>query len=86
MNISLTKELEAMVQEQVRSGQYSSASEVIRDALRMFHDRQLQRQIKLEELRKEIDIGLEQMERGEGRPLDMKAIKAKARAKWEGRR
>jgi antitoxin ParD1/3/4 len=34
MNISLTKELEEYVAQQVRSGHYSSASEVVREALR----------------------------------------------------
>jgi len=34
MNISLTKELEEYVSSQVRSGHYSSASEVVREALR----------------------------------------------------
>jgi len=34
MNVSLTKELEKMVDEKVSSGLYNNASEVIRDALR----------------------------------------------------
>jgi antitoxin ParD1/3/4 len=33
MNVSLTPKLEAFVQEKVASGLYTSASEVIRDAL-----------------------------------------------------
>jgi len=37
MNGSLTPELEAIVRREVESGQYSSASEVIRDALRVWH-------------------------------------------------
>lgn len=81
MNISLTPELEEMVQQQVRSGQYSSASEVIRDALRLFRERELLRQIRLEELRKEIDKGLKDIEEGRVGPLDMAAIKAEIRAR-----
>lgn len=34
MNVSLTPQLEAMIRERVASGRYSSASEVVRDALR----------------------------------------------------
>jgi antitoxin ParD1/3/4 len=34
MNISLTKELERVVDEKVNSGLYNNASEVVRDALR----------------------------------------------------
>ena len=34
MNVSLTEELHQIVQNQVKSGLYSNASEVIRDAIR----------------------------------------------------
>jgi antitoxin ParD1/3/4 len=34
MNVSLTKELEKVVEEKVSSGLYNNASEVVRDALR----------------------------------------------------
>jgi len=81
MNISLTKELEEMVQAQVRSGQYQSASEVIREALRLFHERQLLRQIRLEELRKEIDKGLKSIEEGRVSTWDVEEFKKKARAR-----
>jgi antitoxin ParD1/3/4 len=85
MNISLTQELEALVQETVRSGRYSSASEVVREALRLFQEREQVRQIKLEQLRKDIAVGIEQIERGEATPLDMEEIKAEARARWKAR-
>jgi antitoxin ParD1/3/4 len=39
MNVSLTPELEKLVQEKVKSGLYHSASEVIRDALRLLQER-----------------------------------------------
>jgi putative addiction module CopG family antidote len=34
MNVSLTKELELVVEKRVKSGLYNNASEVVRDALR----------------------------------------------------
>jgi putative addiction module CopG family antidote len=34
MNVSLTKELERIVEKKVKSGLYNNASEVVRDALR----------------------------------------------------
>ena len=34
MNVSLTDELETLIEEKVRSGLYGNASEVVRDALR----------------------------------------------------
>ena len=39
MNVSLTPELEEMVNEKVRSGLYQTASEVVRDALRLLKQR-----------------------------------------------
>ena len=65
MNISLTPELERLVQEKVASGLYNSASEVIRESLRLLHERDRIRDIRLEELRKEIQKGINQLERGE---------------------
>ena len=65
MNVSLTPKLEKLVQRKVASGRYASASEVIREALRMMEDQERTREQKLEELRREIQIGLDQAERGE---------------------
>jgi antitoxin ParD1/3/4 len=65
MNVSLTHELEKFVQQKVKSGRYLSASEVIRDALRLLEERDMQRQIRIEKLRQEISIGIEQSDRGE---------------------
>jgi len=79
VNVSLTPELEGFVQQKVESGRYNSASEVIREALRLLEDHDALRQIKLDALRKEIAIGLEQAERGEVSPLDIESIKAKGR-------
>ena len=39
MNVSLTKELEQLVNEKVKSGRYLSASEVVREALRLLEER-----------------------------------------------
>ena len=41
MNVSLTPELEDLVNQKVRSGRYRSASEVVREALRLFEERDL---------------------------------------------
>ena len=39
MNVSLTPELEALVNEKVRGGLYGTASEVVREALRLLKQR-----------------------------------------------
>ena len=76
MNVSLTDELEQFVQAQVKSGMYYSASEVIREGLRLLKEKDLLRQIKIEELRKEIHKGLES---GTSVPFDPHSIKAEGK-------
>lgn len=65
MNISLTPELEELVNEKVRSGMYHSASEVIREGLRLLREQDALRELRFQELRKEIARGIEQADRGE---------------------
>jgi len=82
MNISLTPELEEMVRQKVESGMYNSASEVIREALRLFREQEQIRQQRLEELRREIQIGLDELDQGLGIPVDdevIEDIKARGR-------
>lgn len=76
MDISLTSQLEKVVEEKVASGLYNSASEVVGEALRLLDDHDRLQQIKLERLRNERQAGLDS---GESGPLDMEAIKADAR-------
>lgn len=65
MNVSLTPELENLVNEQVKSGLYNSASEVIRESLRLFKEQLMLKEIRRNELRREIMLGVEQMRNGE---------------------
>ncbi|NNE65352.1 MAG: type II toxin-antitoxin system ParD family antitoxin [Pyrinomonadaceae bacterium] len=64
MNVSLTPELEAMVQEKVKSGDYNSASEVVREALRLLKQHDEYMRIKREELRSEIMKGVSDIREG----------------------
>jgi antitoxin ParD1/3/4 len=66
MNVHLTRELERLVQNKVQSGRYNSASEVVREALRLMEQKDELRSIQLQELRSRVDKGLAQAERGEG--------------------
>lgn len=79
MNVSLTPELERLVNDKVASGLYTSASEVIREALRHLKEQDEARLLTLQELRRDLAAGLGQLDRGESAPLDIAAIKAKAR-------
>ena len=65
MNVSLTPMLEELVQQKGASGLYTSASEGIREALRLLEERDEIRKMRLGTLRKEISVGLDQLERGE---------------------
>lgn len=86
MNVSLTRELAAMVREKVRSGMYASASEVIREALRLMQNTDRLQQLSRDELRREIEIGVTGAGRGEVATVETKAIKAKARGRQRTRR
>jgi antitoxin ParD1/3/4 len=78
MNVSLTPQLEEMVQAKVSSGLYTSASEVVREALRLMDEQDRLKQAKLDELRREIRKGLDS---GESEAWDAAAVKAKVRAR-----
>ena len=68
MNVSLTPELEKLVASKVESGLYQSASEVIREGLRLLEDQDRLRELHLNEVRKKIQTGIDQLDRGEGIP------------------
>ena len=71
MNVSLTIELEKWVQSKVESGMYTSASEVIREGLRLLKDQDALKAVRLAELRREIQQGIDS---GESTPLNMDQI------------
>ncbi len=62
MNVSLTPELESLVDEKVQTGMYQTASEVVREALRLLKERD---ETKLRGPRETIRAGIDQLERGE---------------------
>ncbi|MBK7707112.1 MAG: type II toxin-antitoxin system ParD family antitoxin [Acidobacteria bacterium] len=64
MNVSLTPELEQIVNFKVKSGLYNSASEVVREGLRLLQQRDELRELKLEALRTEIQKGVDDLEAG----------------------
>lgn len=80
MNVSLTPELEKLVARKVESGLYQSASEVIREGLRLLDDQDRMREVHLNEVRKKIRTGLDQLDRGEGIPGDQAYAQMKQRS------
>lgn len=72
---------ESFVRELVDSGRYASASEVVRDSLRLLEEREEQRQAKLAALREAIREGVES---GQGVPAD--EVLDRLEAKYRGSR
>ncbi len=73
---TLGSHFEDFVRQMVSSGRYASASEVMRDGLRLMEDREKARAARLTALQPDIREGLES---GPGEALDMAEIKAAAR-------
>ena len=83
MNVSLTPELEKLVQDKVASGLYQTASEVIRESLRLLKERDEHRQAALREA---IQDGLTQLEHGAYQDYTDATLKDSAQAvKQRGR-
>lgn len=77
MNVSLTPQLEEMIRDKVATGRYTSASEVVREALRLLEERD-----RYETFRAAVLEGYEEAERGELIPYTpelFEEIKAQAR-------
>lgn len=64
MNITLTPELENLINEKVKSGKYASPGEVIREGLRLLKEQDELKRIRREELRREVQKGIDDMREG----------------------
>jgi antitoxin ParD1/3/4 len=65
LNVSLTPDLSRFVKSRLRSGKYQSASELVREALRLLEERDQALPATVEEMKREIEVGLAQLRRGE---------------------
>ena len=72
LNINLTPQLEKLVRQKVDSGRYNSASEVVREALRLMERQNELHTLQLERLRRDIHEGLDS---GPARPWSVKEMK-----------
>jgi len=78
MNVNLTPQLEELVRSKVASGMYTSASEVVREALRLMDEQDRLRAVKLEQLRKDIGQGLAS---GPSQAWNAEAVKREGRTR-----
>jgi antitoxin ParD1/3/4 len=76
INVSLTPQLEEMVRQKVSGGLYNSVSEVVREALRLMDAQDRLQAVKLEQLRQDIQNGLES---GDPTPWNAEEIKRAGR-------
>jgi antitoxin ParD1/3/4 len=72
MNVSLTRELESLVNAKVKTGMYQTASEVIREGLRLLKERDEEQQRRL---REDVQFGFDEIARGHYIDLDDKGLK-----------
>ncbi len=73
-NVNLTPEQDAFIDEMLEKGEYSNASEVVRDAIRALQQRRAEDELKLERLRLAIQAGAD----------DAKASRASRGNGWRG--
>ena len=83
MNVSLTPELEQFVSAKVESGRYNSASEVVREALRLLEENDSARAAQLAQFNDELGRRLAALDRGE--TVDPATARARLRRKSEQR-
>ncbi len=69
-NVSLTPEQDAFIDEVLDKGEYRNASEAMRDAIRALQARREMDALKLERLRKSIDEGIADLDRGDYEEID----------------
>jgi antitoxin ParD1/3/4 len=84
MNVSLTPELEEFVSTKVQSGRYNSASEVVREALRLLEEHDAARASRLAQFNEELGRRLAALDGGE--VVDPAAARARLQRKSEQRR
>ena len=65
-NINLTDHFDQFVNAEVESGRYGSASEVVREGLRLMERREREERARLKWLRSAVKEGLDQIDQGEG--------------------
>ena len=95
-NINITDHLDRFIEAEVSSGCYGSASEVVREGLRLMERRKREERAKLQWLRGAVREGLDEIGRGEGvefrsmseieRDIDRLGVEASATPARKGRR
>ncbi len=91
MTITLTPELEKLVNEAIKSGDYDSPNEVLRESLLWLNERKLPREVRRENLRREVQKGIDAIREGQFTTYDsadeiIEDVIKEARADFEARK
>ncbi len=74
MNIQLTPETEAIVAQAMQFGHFDDANEAVREGMRLLLEQSPDYRQKLEALRGDLDVGIRQLDAGQGMPFDETAV------------
>ncbi len=69
-NVNLTKQLDQFIEQKVATGEFQNASEVVRAGLRLLSERDEDRAAKIEALKAAIQVGLDDLDRGDCEVVD----------------
>ncbi len=69
-NVNLTKQLDQFIEQKVATGEFQNASEVVRAGLRLLSERDEDRAAKIEALKSAIQVGLDDLDRGDYEVVD----------------
>jgi antitoxin ParD1/3/4 len=86
MKVFLTPDLEKLVNERVATGKYDSVDEVVREALHLLQEHDLQKHSRAEELRSKVLEGLNEIEKGKISRFSSREIKTQGRARLRSHR
>jgi antitoxin ParD1/3/4 len=70
INVSLTPYFEEFIDAKVKSGLYNSASELVREALRVFVEHLHVQEIRRQQMESKIDDGRASLKAGKGIPME----------------
>jgi len=87
MNLNIGEHWEEYLKHHVETGRYNSASEIIRESLRLHEEQQKLLEIRRQDLADDINAGIASLERGEGTdgPEFMKNLRRINRERGQGR-
>jgi antitoxin ParD1/3/4 len=86
VTITLREQDREFIQAALKTGRYVSESEAVSDAISELRAREELRQARLGELRTKVQVGIAQLDRGEGSDWNVEEIKRKGRAALKSRK